>query len=627
MKKFFLLYVTLLLTASVFSSALYAQDMEVMTGGKVVANGGTWFIPLNSSTNKVALFSEQREGFSLYNKTAGPITINAITLTRDPGVVDEEYTLQNTELKPGPLNFSETVVAPGKSFNFYIRFYPVQSGDLGAKLTVVYDGSKTFACTVNGKGRDQANFSDHLTMKVHKLFGGPNTDEMVTGMVADESGNVFFCGQVTGVKDTFAYDLFYGKVAPDGSLAFAKLWNGPFRDYTRDPGQNDETGGSAGAIAMDKEGYVYLTGSVSPASSNNNFAVLVLKIDPTSGNCVWEKLWRPEWPGTFLAKHGSEAYGIDVDEKGVYVTGTTGAALENSDALVLVLGLDKKDGAIQFQKYLDPTSKTTDRGYAVRSDHKGNLYIGGLAAKISLLVKLKDIYSGNPKTAWVKTLETGWGSSINCLDADDEGNIYASLDRRGASTEFSFLKIDPSGALLWGKTYTGGSNKNNNCSFIKVIGADVYAGGRTGQSVYDAQMGDGNLLKVNAADGNEIWSAFYFNGKGPDEICEHRIKGMDIVGSRMYLVGQAYTGNLNGVRYWGYWYNGVSKLADYKPQIKDLGLDENSAVTITKGSVKDASSARSLVDITTSVSWQSASEKHDGHGPDSDLIYWQLDLK
>ncbi len=626
MKRLCLISFVLILAMAMIPVSAFSGTIEVMTGGKVVKNNGNWFIPLNSSYNKVALFSEQREGFSIYNKTKTPLTINAITLTRDPGVVDEEYTLQNTELKPGPLNFKETVVQPGKSFNFYLRFYPVQSKELGAKLLIKYADSGTFSFTVKGKGRDKAIFSKKFKTKVHKLFGGQKTDEMVTGMVADDHGNVYFTGQATGIKDKFAYDLFYGKINSEGELDYAKLWHGPYRDYTRDPGQNAESGGSAGAITIDEKGFVYIAGAVSPTSFNNNFAALILKIDPNTGEIVWEKLWRPEWPGSFLAKHSAEAYGIDVDSKGVYITGTTGAAIANSDALVFALGLEKKDGSIKFQQYIDPTPKTNDRGYCIKSDKKGNLYIGGLAAKVSLLIKLKNIYSDAPKTAWVKTLSTGWGSNINCIDIDTEGNIYTSVDRRGAKTDFSFLKISPQGELIWGKTYGGGSNKNNNCSFIKVVGDKLYTGGRTGQSWYDAQMGDGVLIKASAVDGKEIWSSFYFTGKGPDEIGEHRIKGIAVGDNSLYVIGQVYTGSLNGYRYWGYWYDGVSKLADYKPQIKDSGLDENSAMNIPKGAVKDATSARTLVDINSVIPWQNASEKNDGYGPDADLIYWQLGL-
>ncbi len=606
---------------------IFAQNLEVRSQGKVIADGGSWFIPMNSGGSKVALFSEQREPFSVYNIGDSPLTIKAISLKIDAGVMQEEFSLQNTELKPGPLDFKETTIEAKKSFDLYIRYYPVQSKEVGATVTVEYGAGKKHVFAVKGKGRDNAVFSEDVNISLHRIFGGQKSDEMVTGMAADKNGNSYFAGHVTGVKDKFAYDIFYGKINPDGSLAWAKLWAGPYRDYTRDPGQNDETGGSANAIAIDEAGFIYIAGSVSPSSYNNNYAALILKINPANGVPMWEKMWRPDWPSALLAKHSAEGYALDVKGGHVYVVGTTGAAIENSDALVFLLSLKASDGSIEYQRYVDPTPKTNDRAYCVKADAQGNVYIGGLAAKISLLIKFKEAATNNPKVAWVKTLETGWGSNINCLDVDAAGNVYASIDRRGAQTYFSFLKLSADGGLVWGKTYDGGSNKNNNCNVVKVAGDALYVGGRTGQSWYDSQMGDAKLIKVNSSDGKELWSAFYFCGKGPDELAEHRVKGLVVQGNTLYIVGQVYTGNFNGVRYWGYWYKGVSSLSDYTPQVKELGMGETSGITIPTGAVKDASSARELMDLKDIIPFQDAALKKDGHGPDGELIFWKLEMK
>ncbi len=613
--------------AAAAAPAARGGEVEIISAGKVIPADGSWAIPANMGANAVALFSEQREPFSIHNKSDAPVVIEAIELTRGPGAMEEEFTLQNTALKPGPLDFKKTEVAPKKSFDFYLRYYPVQSGEMTASLTVTYGGGKKASWRVTAKGRDKAVFSERLKLAAHKVFGGPGTDEMITGMAADAKGNVFFSGQVTQVQDKFAYDLFYGKIAPDGTLAWAKLWNGPFRDYARDPGQNDETGGSAGAIDVDEEGFLYLAGATSPDKTNNNFAALVLKIDPATGEPVWEKAWRPEWPERILAKHSAEAYALDAHDGHVYVAGTTGAGEDNSDARAFLLSLSAKDGAVEFQRAIDPTPKSNDRAYCVRADGAGNVYVGGLAANAGLLVKFRDAAGGSPKVAWAKRLELGTGGNVNCLDVDGQGNVYASLDRRGVQTFFSFLKLGPDGGLLWGKTYEGGSNKNNNCSFVKIVGDALYAGGRTGQSVYDAQMGDGQLVKIKAADGSEVWSAFYFCGKGPDELAEHRVKGLAAVGDRLHLLGQVYTGNHNGVRYWGYWYNGVNKLSDYRPTAKDLGLKEDDARDMPKGEARDAKAMRQLHDLAKLLPWQDAPAKKDGKGPDAEMIYWQLDAK
>ena len=82
---------------AVWCPAAIADDVEVMTGGKVLNNGGSWHIPMNSASSKVALFSEQRERFSVYNKTAAAITIDAVSLTRSEGIMDEEFTLALVE--------------------------------------------------------------------------------------------------------------------------------------------------------------------------------------------------------------------------------------------------------------------------------------------------------------------------------------------------------------------------------------------------------------------------------------------------------------------------------------------------------------------------------------------------
>jgi hypothetical protein len=599
-------------------------QVKLVIGGKYLENNASWFIPLNAPNNTVALFSEQRDGFSVLNSGKTPITLKSITLTREAGVVEEEYGLQQYTVKVQPLNFQATQIPAGKRFDYYVRFYPVQSGERSATITLEFGDSSKFTYKVTGKGSYQAYFSK-LAVMSQKLFGGPKTDEMVTGMVADKAGNVFFAGQVTTVKDKFAYDIFYGKVSKDGSLAWAKLWFGPFRDAARDAGQNDETGGPAGAVALDQDGYFYFTGATSPAKTNNNFAALVVKIDPATGTPVWEKQWRPEWPNAILEKHSAEAYALDVCGDYVYLTGVTGGAVTTANGLVFLLALSRKDGSILFQRYVDPTPTVTDRAYAVRADGHGNAYVGGLAGSDGLLIKFTGVTGKEPKVAWAHRLELGRGSNINALDLDAQGNLYASCDRRGATTVFTILKFDPQGHLLWGKTYTGGANKNNNCNFVKVVGDFVYAGGRTGQANYDAQMGDALFVKLQAKDGAEVWSMFHFSGKGPDEMAEHRVKGVAVQDGILYVLGQVYTGNYNGVRYTGYWYQGVGKIEDDKPGMSAITIQGN-PVDMPKGVAKDAAPARELVDVQPTLPWQDATAKHDGNPPDGDLIYWQLKL-
>ena len=176
-------------------------------------------------------------------------------------------------------------------------------------------------------------------------------------------------------------------------------------------------------------------------------------------------------------------------------------------------------------------------------------------------------------------------------------------------------------------TYEGSNNAQNNINLVKVVGEAILVGGRTGLSDYDTQMGDGFVAKLSGQDGALGWASFYFTGKGPNEIAEHRIKGVAFQEGNLLLFGQVYTGNLNGLRYWGYWYDGTGKLIDYRPPISPVYVPEDQVTPVSKGQVKDASTSRTYVDGAPLLLYQDAQAKQDGHGPDGDLMFWSLELK
>ena len=184
---------TIVLAAVLAAIALFpaAAELRVQSGSRVIADGATWNIPMNSAGSKVALFSEQREPFSLRNDGGAAVRVSSIEVEPAGGVMAEEFSLQNTELVPGPLDFSPTEVAAGGSFDFYVRFYPVQSGERRATVTVTYGGGERTSFQVTGRGRDDARFTGAFSTAATRLFGGRETDEMVTGMAADAQGNVF----------------------------------------------------------------------------------------------------------------------------------------------------------------------------------------------------------------------------------------------------------------------------------------------------------------------------------------------------------------------------------------------------------------------------------------------------
>jgi hypothetical protein len=616
-----ILVAALVATIPLSPLAQEAGGITVMTEGKQLASGDRYFMPMNAENNTVPLFSEYFLTISIYNKTGAEISLEKIEVARAEGVNEEEITLFTTDMKRTPLAFAGAKLEAGKgNYGFRVRFFPVVSLERAATLTITYGGGQTFELKLAGRGAGSAKFFSHGTEEFFRLIGTPATDEMAGGLVGDAEGNCWFSAQATNLADKFAYDLIYGRVNADGTLGFVKLWNGKFRDYSPDSGQNAETGGTAGSLCLDEEGSLYLAGAYSPASSNNNYAALALKIDAKTGEPLWEKFWRPEWPKSLLAKHSAQFYAVDARGGRVFLTGVT-----EGDAAVLVLALNAADGSVAFARALDITPGSNDRGYAIRAGEGGSLVIGGLASDRAFLAKLSGADGAEPKVEWVQSLDLGRGSPVNSLDLDAEGNIYASLDRRGAATFFSAAKIAPDGKCLWGKTCQGTAGDRSNTHMVKLIGETLYVGGRLGASGFDTGSGDGLLLALSAADGAEKWTGFHFSGTGPDEACEHRIKGVAACGSGLAVFAQTWTGSRNGERYWGYWYDGVTGLEDYAPVLTPVQVPAENFREIPKGEVKAVADERQILDLKDRLPFME-SRGHKGQPSDGDLGFFRLAL-
>ncbi len=614
-----------LLCCSCLWSLHAADGLSVVASGKPVPDGSTYHQPMNKSASSVALFSEQRDLFTIRNTGAAPVVIHGISLTEGEGVVDEEFTLQDTALKPAPLTLADHQLAPDATFDFYVRFYPVHSGQRTATVTIAHGDGAEYSFALSGSGRTDATFLAAADTTWQRIYGGAETDEQATGMAADGQGNVYMVGQVAEVADSFAYDLLLAKADASGNLLWSRLWHGPYRDYSRDTGQNDQTGGSADAIAVDAAGNLYLAGAVSRSSGNNDYAAFVLKV-ASDGRIAWERQWRPAWPSSLLAKHGAQAYALAVRDGRVYVTGSTGAGRSGAESHIFVLALAADSGELAWQRALDPSPGSNDRGYAIAVGTE-QLYLGGSANNRAFLARLDGL--DDPQVAWIERVDAGMGSSINALDLDSAGDLHAAVDVRGMNCTFSLLKVAPDGSLRWGRTYAGGrANQNNNTHLVRTVGEDVIVGGRIAMAWMDMQMGDGFLMRLGP-DGELRWSAYYYTGKGPDEIQETRVKGVAVDGDTLLCFGQLYTGNNNGTRYHGYWYGGTGELEPYAPGVSPIALEDAQFFAIEGGAVIDAAEAspeREWIEAPQALTWQDPVNKLDGEAPDEDWFLMRLDF-
>ncbi|MBN2662321.1 MAG: SBBP repeat-containing protein [Bacteroidales bacterium] len=388
--------------------------------------------------------------------------------------------------------------------------------------------------------------SSSITTGFSLTYGGSgnNDDELVSGMVADNSGNMYITMNITDAAAN--KDIIVVKVNADGTLGWAQRYNNNGNnDWSPDSGENSETGGTANSISIDTEGNVYVIGTTT--EDNASESTIVLKISHIDGSIIWQKMWKEQWPtGTPTASQSNQGYGLDAESDYVYVTGATGTNK------VIVVALNKADGTIFYQYTLDIVNGTKDRGYVVKQSPTGDLFIGGVTGSYAYIAKINGGNTSSPTLAWVKNAGLSYAARINGIDIDASG-VYLSCDIRGVQTYFEAMKLDFDGNFQWAKTFQGADADRNNTHVVKIDGNFLYVGGRIGESGLDTYYGDGLLLKMDKANGDLNWAKIYYTGNSSEEAAEHRIKGIAINGANILVAGQVYGSNDNVDHFLGEW--------------------------------------------------------------------------
>lgn len=445
------------------------------------------------------------------------------------------------------------------------------------------------------------------------VYGGSgnNDDETVSGMVADNQGNIYVSMNITTAQAN--KDVIIVKTNADGTLGWAKRYDSGQNDWSPDSGENAETGGTANSITIDSEGYVYII--FTTTQQNASQSAIVVKIAPTDGSIVWQKMWKPVWPtGTPVASQDNQGYGIDASGSYVYFTGATGT---NE---VIVVALNKTDGSIFFQYTLDIVQGTKDRGYVLKPDAMGSLYIGGVTGSYAYMAKITSANTASPALAWVKNSGLSYGARMNGIDIDETG-IYWSCDIRGAQTYFQAMKTDFNGDVIWAKYFPAKNEDRNNTHVVKVSGSSVYVGGRIGLQSLDDYFGDGLLLKLNKTDGALEWSGIYYTGNTDEDMVEHRIKGIAIIGSDIYIAGQAWGGNANVDHFYGSWIE-KDDIAIENGSTQPSIINNTSFEEVIGGEVRDGEGAFS----TNNATHQNATDKTTTTPPDCDAFMMKIKI-
>lgn len=248
-------------------------------------------------------------------------------------------------------------------------------------------------------------------------------------------------------------------------------------------------GGSDGdvccGLGVDGEGNVYEAGYTQSFSGGISDAY-ILKYD-TSGNLLWQITWGgSDW---------DYAYGFAVDESGQsYITGETWSFDGNGEAFLVKFDAD---GAVLWQKIWGGSDY--DYGYGVAVSGNGNVFVTGETASFG--AGLSDVftvaYDPSGSLLWQKT----WGGSNDdrgyAVAADANGQAFVTGETYSfgsGSTEVFILKYDAGGNLLWQKTWGGSSSDTGAGIAVDGLG-QVFVTGDTYN--YGAGGRDAILLKYD----------------------------------------------------------------------------------------------------------------------------------
>jgi uncharacterized protein (TIGR03437 family) len=308
-------------------------------------------------------------------------------------------------------------------------------------------------------------------------------------------------------------------------------------------------------IASDANGNVYMTGF----TQDSNFpatpgAYQVNAAGASTGNVVVAKLNAAGTAATYITQFGGATIdfgvGIAVDASGnVYIAGgtdsnnfpTTAGALKTdftsqnpAQSHCFVTKLNAAGNALAYSTYLG--GRGTDRCYAITTDAAGNAYVTGRTSSpnfpVSENAPQTNFRGGDPQLNMA-------GSPIGVAGADA---FVAKLNPAGSAIVFATfiggsgneagtaIAVDSQGAV-----YVGGVT--NSVNFPTTQGAFQSAyGGAQGQT--DFNIGDGFVLKLNAAGNNLVYST-YLGGRQNEVLFDLAV---DAQGS-VYVTGSTASSN------------------------------------------------------------------------------------
>lgn len=247
---------------------------------------------------------------------------------------------------------------------------------------------------------------------------------------------------------------------------------------------------------------------------------------------LWERRWTS--PGAL----SDWAYAIAMDAQGfIYVTGTTENAGTNNDWTTIKYN---PDGDTVWVRNFASPGAYNERASCIAVGPSGNIYLTGYTMSSGAGDYFTIKYRPNGDTAWTRRYNGTGNSYdfAHWVTVDDQENVYVTGYSRGYSyqDDIATVKYDSSGNQVWVARFNGQGNYNDkghkviadNNGYVYVTG---YVNPNSSGTLYDYVT-----IKYNAITGDTVW-ARYFNGQADSSDMARDIV-VDILGN-VYVTGSA----------------------------------------------------------------------------------------
>ncbi len=355
---------------------------------------------------------------------------------------------------------------------------------------------------VSGVSTESGTLQDFLTIRYNaggdtlwiRSYNGPGNDfDQSNALAVDDSGNVY----VTGVSYRSATDndFLTIKYSPNGESLWVRRYNGP-----------TDSSDFANALALDKNGNVFVTGSSTGSGTLGDYATV--KYSPYG-----DSLWVRRYNGPGNGDDVPTAMAVD-DSGNVYVTG-----------LSLGVGTDHDYATIKYTSSGDTAwvrrynwqDNDYDQATAIAVDNNGNVLVSGLSYDNLNFFDFATIkYSPAGDSLWAKRFNgPDFDNDIpSALILEPSGNIIltGSVGTFAGFEDFATVKYNPNGDTLWTRFYQGSAgNYDKPLALTQDKAGNIYV---AGVSTGAGTSGDFLVIKYTNA-GDTVWTKRY-NGAGND---------------------------------------------------------------------------------------------------------------